>query len=210
MTLRHFAAFSLLGVALAQQPNSPGPATLPPQDGSSLCTKDAYREKAFGSTTLLLEVDKKGKVRSAEVIKPFRDDLDKAAVKSAKEWRFPAPTGERLNPGTVQATVQFDCREPPVSPGGGVTTPHADCTVDPEPPTSEKARKAKISGTTVIWAIVEANGRIRTAKVAGTCGNAEWDNSALEAVKKWKFTPAKKDGVPVKVQVNIEVNFQLH
>ncbi|HWI14667.1 MAG TPA: energy transducer TonB [Burkholderiales bacterium] len=33
---------------------------------------------------------------------------------------------------------------------------------------------------------------------------------AIEAVRSWKFEPAKKDGQPVAVQVNVEVNFRLY
>jgi TonB family protein len=36
------------------------------------------------------------------------------------------------------------------------------------------------------------------------------DEKALEAVKAWRFEPAKKDGVPVAVLVNVEVNFTLY
>jgi TonB family protein len=36
------------------------------------------------------------------------------------------------------------------------------------------------------------------------------DEKALEAVKQWRFEPAKKDGRPVAVQINIEVNFRLY
>jgi len=32
----------------------------------------------------------------------------------------------------------------------------------------------------------------------------------MEAVKSWKFDPARKDGSPVAVQVNVEVNFRLY
>jgi TonB family protein len=36
------------------------------------------------------------------------------------------------------------------------------------------------------------------------------DDKALEAVRTWRFEPALKDGRPVAVQVNIEVNFRLY
>jgi protein TonB len=36
------------------------------------------------------------------------------------------------------------------------------------------------------------------------------DEQAVEAVRKWKLEPAKQNGVPVAVQVNIEVNFRLY
>ena len=36
------------------------------------------------------------------------------------------------------------------------------------------------------------------------------DEKAIEAVRNWKFEPAKKDGKPVAVQINVEVNFHLY
>jgi outer membrane biosynthesis protein TonB len=36
------------------------------------------------------------------------------------------------------------------------------------------------------------------------------DEKAIEAVSLWKFLPAMKDGAPVNVQINVEVNFHLY
>jgi TonB family protein len=36
------------------------------------------------------------------------------------------------------------------------------------------------------------------------------DEKALEAVKQWRFEPAKKDNQPVAVQLSVEVNFHLY
>jgi TonB family protein len=36
------------------------------------------------------------------------------------------------------------------------------------------------------------------------------DEKALEAVRKWRFEPAMKDGHAVNVLVSIEVNFRLY
>jgi outer membrane biosynthesis protein TonB len=35
------------------------------------------------------------------------------------------------------------------------------------------------------------------------------DEKAIEAVRQWRFRPGLKDGEPVAVVVNVEVNFRL-
>jgi protein TonB len=36
------------------------------------------------------------------------------------------------------------------------------------------------------------------------------DAKAIEAVRQWRFEPAKKDGKPVNVQISVEVAFRLY
>jgi len=91
--------------------------------------------------------------------------------------------------------------------GGGVTAPRALDTPDPE--YSEEARKAKYQGTCVLWLIVGPDGKPRDVKVARALGMG-LDEKAIEAVRNWKFEPAMKDGKPVAVQINVEVNFRLY
>ena len=91
--------------------------------------------------------------------------------------------------------------------GGGVSAPRALDTPDPE--YSEEARKAKYQGTCVLWLIVGPDGKPRDIKVARDLGMG-LDQKAIEAVRNWKFEPAMKDGKPVAVQINVEVNFRLY
>ena len=91
--------------------------------------------------------------------------------------------------------------------GGGVSAPRALSTPDPE--YSEEARKAKYQGTVVLWLIVDQYGRPQNLKVARSLGMG-LDQKAIEAVRQWKFEPAMKDGHPVAVQINVEVNFRLY
>jgi TonB family protein len=91
--------------------------------------------------------------------------------------------------------------------GGGVSAPRA--IYDPNPEYSEEARKAKHQGSVVLWVIVGADGRPRDIKVARSLGMG-LDQKAIEAVRRWRFEPAMKDGRPVAVQVNIEVSFRLY
>jgi protein TonB len=91
--------------------------------------------------------------------------------------------------------------------GGGVSAPRALYAPDPE--YSDAARKAKYQGTVVLWVVVDQNGRPRQVKIARSLGMG-LDEKAIEAVRTWRFEPALKDGRPVAVQVNVEVNFRLY
>jgi periplasmic protein TonB len=91
--------------------------------------------------------------------------------------------------------------------GGGVSAPRPLSTPDPE--YSEEARKAKYQGTCVLWLIVGPDGKPRDIRVSRTLGLG-LDEKAIEAVRKWTFEPAMKDGRPVAVQINVEVRFSLY
>ena len=92
------------------------------------------------------------------------------------------------------------------SVGGGVSAPIA--IYKPEPPYSEEARKAKYQGSLVMWIVVDAQGRVVKEQIIKPLGMG-LDQEALKTVKTWKFIPAKRNGVPVPVQVDVEVTFRL-
>lgn len=91
--------------------------------------------------------------------------------------------------------------------GGGVSAPRAIYSPDPE--YSEEARKAKYQGDVILWVVIGPDGRVHDVRVARTLGLG-LDEKAVEAVKTWRFEPAKKDGQPVAVQLNIDVTFHLY
>lgn len=90
--------------------------------------------------------------------------------------------------------------------GGGVTAPQVLYKIDPE--YSEEARKAKYSGTVVLYIEVDPTGKARNLRVVKGIGLG-LDEKAIEAVNKWKFKPGLRDGKPVTVAAHIEVNFRL-
>lgn len=92
------------------------------------------------------------------------------------------------------------------SPGDGVSIPRA--IYSPEPEFSEEARRSKYQGEVTLLATITADGRTHDLRVVRSLGMG-LDEKALEAVRTWRFEPAKKDGRPVAVQMNIIVNFHL-
>jgi TonB family protein len=108
--------------------------------------------------------------------------------------------------GQTQTTDQGNANPAPVKVGDGVSPPRPIHTSDPQ--YSEEARHAHFQGTCVLWLVVDSEGHPRDIKVARTLGKG-LDEKAIEAVRKWKFEPARKDGKPVAVQINVEVTFRL-
>jgi periplasmic protein TonB len=92
------------------------------------------------------------------------------------------------------------------SPGNGVSIPRA--IYSPEPEFSEEARRSKYQGEVTLLATIGADGRTRDLRVVRSLGMG-LDEKAMEAVRTWRFEPARKDGRPVAVQMNIIVNFHL-
>lgn len=90
--------------------------------------------------------------------------------------------------------------------GGGVSPPQLVSKVEPE--YSEEARKAKYQGTVLLYVQVDASGKAINMRVLHSLGLG-LDEKAMEAVRKWKFKPGIKDGKPVTVEAQIEVNFRL-
>jgi protein TonB len=92
--------------------------------------------------------------------------------------------------------------------GGGVSAPVALNSVEAE--FSDEARRAKYQGVCLISLIVDAQGNPQNPRVIRTLGMG-LDEKALEAVRKYKFRPAMKDGkTPVPVMISVEVNFRLY
>ena len=90
--------------------------------------------------------------------------------------------------------------------GGGVSAPSIIKKVDPQ--YSEEARKARYQGTVILEAIVQKDGSVQIVRVVRSLGFG-LDEKAIEALRQWKFSPAKQNGVAVPVALNIEVNFNL-
>jgi len=90
--------------------------------------------------------------------------------------------------------------------GGGVSAPVP--TIRPEPEYSEEARAAKWQGAVLLQLVVDQSGVPQDIQVVRPLGLG-LDQKAIEAVQKWRFRPGIKDGQPVPVMANIEVNFRL-
>jgi len=73
---------------------------------------------------------------------------------------------------------------------------------------SEDARRAKKQGECMVTVTVDRNGMTRNPKVVRPLGMG-LDEKAVEAVRRYRFTPAMRNGEPVMVLITVAVNFRL-
>jgi TonB family protein len=59
-------------------------------------------------------------------------------------------------------------------------------------------------------AIAQDSAPIRLSGRGSRTLSADFDKSAIDAVKKWKFTPATRDNKPIAVEIDVQVAFRLY
>lgn len=91
--------------------------------------------------------------------------------------------------------------------GGGVSPPVPTYMAEAE--FSDQARMAKYQGVVVVEIIVDTEGMPRDLKVVRPLGMG-LDQKALEAVKQYRFKPARLQGRPVPVMIDVSVDFHIY
>jgi len=71
-----------------------------------------------------------------------------------------------------------------------------------------KARLARIEGLVALNCVVDTDGKAVDIKVERSLGKG-LDEKAIEALRKWIFYPATKDGVPVRWKAMVDISFKL-
>ena len=69
------------------------------------------------------------------------------------------------------------------------------------------AKKARIQGTVVLEATITESGAVENVTVI--TGHPMLIDAAVDAIRRWRYEPAKLDGIPVRSSVSINVNFKL-
>ena len=97
---------------------------------------------------------------------------------------------------------------PPQSPvrlHAGMQPPRKLTHVDPiYPPVAQAAR---VEGTVILEAVIGVDGRVTSVRVLRSIPLL--DQAAVDAVKRWSFTPTLLNGTPVPVAMTVTVRFAL-
>ena len=111
----------------------------------------------------------------------------------------PEPTPPPTPPPAVEGQL--------VEMGPGVTAPRK--VKGPSADYPERARRQKLEGTVAISLLVDENGVPQDLAVVESAGPV-LDEAVLNAVKQWRFEPATKDGVRVKIRWLVRQTYKRH
>ena len=110
-------------------------------------------------------------------------------------------TGRGVGPGEGGGTGGG-----PYRPGSGIEPPRLLREVTPN--YTEQARRAGREGEVLLEIVVGPDGGVSDVHVLRRLG-AGLDEQAIEAVRQWRFSPARRMGSPVAVIVEVAVEFRL-
>ena len=113
-------------------------------------------------------------------------------------WILPAQTVAQTNtvPQTNDDEVVYDL-------GPGVTPPRVIKQTAPQYP---NGRGVRASGSVLIGLIVSSKGLPKDPHILKSL-DKDLDQSAVDAVKEWRFAPAQKDGKAIAVRGSLQIQF---
>jgi TonB family protein len=164
-----------------------------------------------GIVTVGARVNVDGTVSDTRIVRGLGFGLDQNALVALRQWRFRAGTRAGV-PVTMDAEidVEFSLRSEAVNEliandmatrvGPGVTAPRAVRVFGLWP------RRPKVQGTVVLDVVLLEDGTPKIVRVLQSL-DPELDEGAIRNFERWRFSPAMKNGRPVKVRMNAEVHF---
>ena len=176
-----------------------------------LYSDEARRAGIEGTVVVRAHIDAAGRVNAPRVTGALGGGLDQNAVVAVRQWRFrPGTRNGVAVPMDVEIPIAFTRRNDAINAqiandmvslvGPGVTPPQAVQVVQPLRPATGG------TGTVVLDVVLLENGTPRIVRILRSLG-PDADDMAVRAFEQWRFSPALKDGRPIKVRVNAEVRF---
>jgi len=91
------------------------------------------------------------------------------------------------------------------APPDDLSQPTATRKVDPAYPT--QLMRENVHGTVILYAVIHADGTVGSVRVLRGIDD-RLDRYATEAIQKWQFEPATKNGTPVDVEATFQIPFR--
>jgi TonB family protein len=155
--------------------------------------------------------------KAAEERKRLEEEKKAEEARLAEERRRAEEDAARIAAATttLATTTTTQAPQPAIRPGTlvnlsdpGVIAPVAERVSPPVYP--EIARRQGLEGTVELNVLVDERGSVQDVQVVtGAGGKAGLNEAAQDNVRKRRYRPATKEGVPVKVWVPVRVQFKL-
>jgi protein TonB len=141
---------------------------------------------------------KKEKPDTKQEVELINNELDAGAENQGA----PPPMIKEEKKVIVEKPVYFVAVEVMPEPYGGIQAIQSKLIYPP------LAKQNGVEGKVYVLAFIDEDGFVRNVRLVKGIGSG-CDEAALDAVRKTKFKPGKKEGVPVKVQMSIQLTFKL-
>lgn len=112
-----------------------------------------------------------------------------------------APSGHGTAPAAPVPAAEEAPYQPPMGRAGYLD--------NPRPAYPLVARKRGIEGVVRLMVEVDEDGRARTVEICASSGHGMLDQSAVEAVRAWRFVPARRAGRAIAASVEVPIRFSL-
>jgi len=176
-----------------------------------LYSDEAKRSRLEGIVTIAIHVDEAGRLTTAQIVNGLGAGLDQNALVALRQWRFRPATRAGVPVATdAEVEIEFNLRNEGVNEliandmatlvGPGVTPPRVVRT------SGVALNHAGARGSVVLDVVLLQDGSPKIVRILRSL-SPDADEIAVRHFEQWRFTPAMKSGVPVKVRMNAEVHF---
>jgi len=190
------AAAPIFQVSLERLPPPRLPPELQPRTGEKPPTTDAVKQppRQTRPVPILVDTPTTDPVPPDTQVKKYEIGDELLPGEPGPPMPEGVPGGEGTEPGpAVETPVYWKLK-----------------LVDMRPPVyPPRCLRMGIEGRVRVRVLVGENGKVQEVTLDRSSGESALDESALEAVRTWRFEPASRNGVPVRAWAIVPVEFKL-
>jgi TonB family protein len=166
---------------------------------TSLATRHAMASDALGPGTLDMAQSPSGELPPPAAASRSRAEAEPQLAATSSDSHLPhrSPTSQPAYAITPPAVAQAAS----LASAGSRADSLPAALFQPAPVYPPELERAGIEGIVVFRLKIAADGNVADAVIEQSSGFAAMDRAALEAVRKWRFTPARRFGVAVPIEV---------
>lgn len=168
-------------------------------------------ETGTGKATRPQRSSRPRKVSDSDIPPLERRQPDMPKITQAEPMDVPPmrpPTPAELQP-TSSSTARQQSSNSVARTVGTTPIKPARPISNPNPMYPPDAVQQRLEGRVVLSVTIAVSGSVTKVTVAESCGHQSLDQAALDAVRRWRFSPATRDGKPVEWTARLPIRFRL-